>query len=162
MEKDVKPSIYCLCENDKVIEYTENNNLTVNKMKTKLLKSALKFWQEIVLVVPIGLLLIEVSKWIMRSQTLDGADIFLVIWFLPLFSCLIGQFFWKNEALAVTLSVLLGLSSVVVILMGFYGVFNSPSYRTESIVMLVIGVISVIAVITMYRKYRPNINAGTL
>jgi len=128
----------------------------------KSLKSTLKYWQEIVLVVPIGLLLIEITNRVIRSQTMDGADIFMVIWFLPLLVCLVGQFFWKNEALAVTLSVLLGLSSVIVILMALWGINNSPSYRTESIIMLVIGLVGVIAVITMPRKYNPNINTDTL
>ena len=122
----------------------------------KSLKSTLKFWQEIVLVAPIGLLLIEITKNRMLQQTMDGADIFMLIWFLPLLVCLIGQFFWKNEVLAITLSALLGLSSVIVILMALWGISNSPSYRTESIVMLIIGLVSVIAVITMPRKYISN------
>ena len=125
-------------------------------MTKNLLKSVPKFWQEIVFVVPIGLLLIEITKWVMRSQTMDGAAIFMAIWFVPLFICLIGQFFWKNEALAATLSVLLGLSSVIAILMAFYGIFNSPSYRTESIAMLIIGVVCVIAAIKMFAKYDPK------
>jgi len=130
----------------------------------KSLKTALKFWQEIVLLVPIGLLLIEITTRAMRSQTMDGADIFMVIWFLPLFVCLIGQFFWKNEGLALTLSVLLGLTSVIVILMGLWGINNNniPLYWTQSVIMFVIGVVWVIAVITMPRKYNPNINAGIL
>ena len=128
----------------------------------KSLKSSLKFWQEIVLSVPIGLLLIEITSRVIRSQTMDGADIFMVIWFLPLLACLVGQFFWKNEALAVTLSALLGLSAVIVILMGLWGINNSPSYRTESIMTFVIGLVGVIAVITMPRKYNSNINTNTL
>jgi FtsH-binding integral membrane protein len=131
-------------------------------MKNKSLKSVLKFWQEIVLAVPIGLLLIEITKNRMLRLTMDGADIFMVLWFLPLLVCLVGQFFWKKEAVAETLSVFLGVSAVIVILMALWGISNSPSYRTESIAMLVIGVVSVIAVITMPRKYNPNINAGTL
>jgi len=118
--------------------------------------STLKFWQEIVFVVPIGLLFIELTKWVMRSQAMDGWDIFLVIWMLPLFVCLIGQFFWKNQTLAIILSVLLGLSSVTVIFMALYGIFNSPSYRTESIAMLIIGVVLVIAAFKMPAKYDPN------
>jgi len=86
----------------------------------------------------------------------------MVIWFLPLLVCLVGQFFWKNEVLAVSLSILLGISSVIVILMALWGISNSPSYRMECIAMLVIGVVLVIAVITMPRKYNTNINAGTL
>jgi len=128
----------------------------------KSLKSSLKFWQEIVLAVPIGLLLIEITSRVIRSQTMDGADIFMVIWFLPLLVCLVGQFFWKNEALAVTLSALLGLSAVIVILMGLWGINNSPSYRTESIMTFVIGLVGVIAVITMPRKYNSNINTNNL
>jgi len=128
----------------------------------KSLKSSLKFWQEIVLAVPIGLLLIEITSRVIRSQTMDGADIFMVIWFLPLLVCLVGQFFWKNEALAVTLSALLGLSAFIVILMGLWGINNSPSYRTESIMTFVIGLVGVIAVITMPRKYNSNINTNNL
>jgi len=128
----------------------------------KSLKSVLKFWQEIVFIISIGLLLIELTKWVIRSQTMDGWDIFMVMWLLPLFVCLIGQFFWKNLALALWLSVLLGLSSVIVILMAIWGISNSPSYSTESFAMLIIGLISVIAVITMPRKYISNIDAGTL
>ena len=130
----------------------------------KSLKSVLKCWQEIVLVVPIGLLLIEITNRVIRSQTMDGWDIFMVIWFLPLLVCLVGQFFWKNEGLAFTLSTLLGLTSVVVILMGLWGINNNniPLYKIQSIIMFVIGVVWVIAVITMPRKYNPNINVRTL
>ena len=125
-------------------------------MTKRLLKSALKFWQEIVFGVSIGLLLIEITKWVMRSQTMDNVEIFLVCWMLPLFICLVGQFFWKNKTLAVTLSVLLGLSSVIVIFMALYGIFNSPSYRTGCIVMLIIGVVLVIAAFKMPAKYDPS------
>ena len=133
-------------------------------MKNKSLKSVLKYWQEIVFIVPIGLLLIEIIKWIMRSQTMGGAEILLAFWFLPLLVCLVGQFFWKNEGLALTLSVLLGLTSVIIILMGLWGIKNNdiPLYRTQSIIMFVIGVVWVIAVITMPRKYNPNINTDIL
>ena len=131
-------------------------------MKNKTIKSALKFWQEIVLIIPIILLFIEITKWVIRSQTIDGWDIFMIIWLLPLLICLIGQFFWKSEAVAEVLSVFLGISSVAVIFMGLYGIFNSPSYRTVSILTFIIGVVSVIAVITMPRKYNPNINADIL
>ena len=131
-------------------------------MKNKSLKSVLKFWQEIVFVVSIGLLFIEITTWTMRSQTMDGADIFLVFLFVPLLICLIGQFFWKNKVLAVALSALLGLSSVIVIFMALYGISNSPSYRAESIAMLFLGLVSIIAAITMSRKYNSTTKADTL
>ena len=125
-------------------------------MKNQSLKTALTFWQEIVFSVSIGLLLIEITKWVMISQTMDVWDILPVCFLLPLFICLIGQFFWKNETLSLTLSILLGISSVIVIFMALYGLRNSLSYRTESFVMLVIGLVCVIASITMSRKYNSN------
>ena len=131
-------------------------------MKNKSL-SALKFWQEIVLIVPIVLLFSEIIKnRVILTQTIDGWDIFMIIWLLPLLVCLVGQFFWKNETVAVVLSVPLGLSAVAVIFMGLWGIKNSPSFRTESILLFIIGVVSVIAVISMHRKYHSNINAGAL
>jgi len=128
----------------------------------KSLKSVLKFWQEIILVVPTGYFLIEIAKYVMRSQTVDVWVILLASWLLPLFICLIIQLFRKSEALAVTLSVLLGLSSVIVILLAIIGLVYSPSYNHQHISMFIIGVISVFAVITMPRKYNSNINADTL
>lgn len=122
----------------------------------KSLKSVREFWQEIVFVASIGLLLIEITKWVIRSQSMDGGDIFLVFWMLPLFACLIGQFFWKKKTLAIILSVPLGLSSVVTFFMALYGIFNSPSYRTESSAMLIIGVVLVLAAFTMPFKYESN------
>jgi hypothetical protein len=127
----------------------------------KSLKSALKFWQETVFAVSIGLLLIEIAKWVIHSQTMDGWDIFLVCWMLPVLICLIGQLFWKNEALAFGLSPLLVLSSVIVILMALYGIFNSPPYRTESVAMLIWGLLLLFAAITMPQKFNSNINTGT-
>jgi FtsH-binding integral membrane protein len=131
-------------------------------MKNKSLKSVLKFWQEIVLAVPIGFFLIEMTKYVMRSQTMDVWIILLAIWLLPLLVCLVVQFFRKSEALAVTLSVLLGLSSVIVIILALVGIFYSPTYMAQHIPMLIIGVVCVIAAITMSRKYHSDIIEGTL
>lgn len=119
----------------------------------RILKLALKFWQEIVFVVAIGLLFAEMTKWVIQSQTIDGWDIFLICSLFPLFIFLIGQFFWKNKTVAIWLSVLLGLSSVITILMALWGFVNSPSYRIESMVMLVIGGFLLFSAITMTRKY---------
>ena len=119
----------------------------------KLLKTARRFWQEIVFIVSIGLLLLEIAGKAVRAQSMDGWDAFLVCWTLPLFVCLIGQYFWKKKALAILLSVPLGLSSVTAIFMALYGIFNSPSYRTESLLMLIIGFVLVIAAFKMSFKY---------
>ena len=125
-------------------------------MITVLFKKALKFWREIVIAVAIGLFLIVLTKGVMQSQAMDGWDIFLVCWFAPLFLCLIGQFFWKNDVLAVFLSVFFGFSSLIVILLALIGIFYSPSYISQHIPMLIIGIACVIAAFKMFAKYAPK------
>ena len=129
-------------------------------MKTKSLKSVLKFWQEIVFIIPIGFGLTALTKAVIFGYTMDAWDIFLVCFFVPLLFCLIGQFFWKNEALAVCLSVLLGLSSFVVILMALYGISTTSikMIMIQSIIMLIWGIIGIVAAITMPLKneYQPD------
>jgi hypothetical protein len=123
----------------------------------KSLKSALKFWQEIVFVVSIGLLLIEITKWVMLSQTMDGWDIFLVCSMLPLLVCLIGQLFWKNKALAIVLSCLLVLSSVIFILMSLYFIGTTSTKMIQAIAMFILGLFLLFAAVTMSRKFNSNI-----
>ena len=120
-------------------------------MRIKSLKSVLKFWQEIVFIVPIGFGLTALAKEVILGYTMDGCDIFLVCFFAPLLICLIGQFFWKSEALAICLSVLLGASSFVVILMALYGIGTTSIkiIMIQSITMLIWGIIMLVAAITM-------------
>jgi len=129
-------------------------------MKNQSLKSVLKFWQEIVFVVPIVFGLTALVKAVILGYTMDGADIFLVCWFVPLLICLIGQFFWKSEGLAICLSVLLGISSFVVILMALYGISTTSIklIMIQSITMLIWGIIGIFAAITMPKKneYLPD------
>ena len=117
------------------------------------LKSALKFWHELVFVIPIGGILIENARWVILSKTLDRWDIFVLSALSFLLVFIIGQFFWKHKTLAVILAVLLGISSVLVVFMALYGIFNSPSFRTESMAMLIIGVILISATFKMASKY---------
>jgi FtsH-binding integral membrane protein len=130
----------------------------------KSLKSMLKIWQEIALILPIVFGLTLLAKAVMLGYTMDGADIFLVCFFVPLLICLIGQFFWKNKGLAICLSVLLGISSFVVILMALYGISTTSieTIMTQSIIMLIWGIIGVVAAITMPKKYFPNNTLVTL
>jgi type IV secretory pathway TraG/TraD family ATPase VirD4 len=125
----------------------------------KLLKLALKFWQEIVFIIPIGFGLSALTKAVLQGYTMDGADIFLVCFFAPLLICLLGQFFWKSEGLAISLSVLLGISSFVVILMALYGISTTSIklIMTQSIIMLIWGIIGIVAAISMAVK---NISAS--
>ena len=130
-------------------------------MKTKSLKSVLKFWQEIVFIVPIGFGLTALAKAVILGYTMDGSDIFLVCFFVPLLICLIGQFFWKSEVLAIYLSLLLGVSSLVVILMAMYGISTTSitMIMIQSITMLIWGIIMFVAAITMtlpINKFAPD------
>ena len=133
-------------------------------MKIKSLKSVLKFWQEIVFIIPIGLMLTALAKAVIHGYTMDGADIFLVCFFAPLLICLIGQFFWKSEALAIFLSILLGISSLIVIWMALYGISTTSIklIMIQSITMLIWGIIMLVAAITMtapINKFAPD-NVG--
>ncbi len=56
-------------------------------MTIKSLKSVLRFWQEIVFVVPIGFGLTTLAKAVILGYAMDGWDIFLVCFFVPLFIC---------------------------------------------------------------------------
>lgn len=127
------------------------NHLKIQEMIIKSLKLALKFWQEIVFVVPIGFGLTALAKAAILGYDMDGWDIFLVCLFMPLLISLIGQFFWKSRALASVLSVFLGISSFAVILMAFYGINTTSIEMTmiQSIIMLIWGIIGVVAAITM-------------
>jgi len=120
-------------------------------MKSKLLKSVLKFWQEIVFVIPIGFGLTALTIAIILGYTMDKWDILFVCWFVPLLICLIGQFFWKSEGLAICLSVPLGLSSLVVIFMALYGISTTSItlIMKQSIIMLIWGLFGVFSAITM-------------
>lgn len=129
-------------------------------MTAKSLKSVLKFWQEIVFVVPIGFGLTALAITVMLGYTMDGWDILLVCFFVPLLICLICQFFWKSGVLSSILSVLLGISSFIVILMALYGI-STTSIETimiQSIIMLIGGITGVVAAITMSasNKFAPN------
>jgi len=120
-------------------------------MKMKSLQSALKFWQEIFFVVSMGFGLTAFAKAVILGYTMDGWDIFLVCWFVPILICLVSQFFWKSGGLAICLSVLLGLSSFVVILMGLYGVSTNgvTLYLIQSNILLIWGIIGFVAAISM-------------
>jgi hypothetical protein len=119
----------------------------------KSLKSTLTYWQEIVFTVSIGLLLLEITRSVMLQQTMDEWDIFLCLFFLPLFICLIGQFFWKNEVLGIILSILLGLSSVIFILMSLYFFSTTSTKMIQAVTMFIFGIFLLFASFTMPKKY---------
>ena len=131
-------------------------------MKIKSIKSSLKFWQEIVFVVSVGFVLFEKTKFVVLERTMNGWEIFLGCFFLPLLICLIGQFFWKSENIAMVLSVLLGTSSFVVVLKILYYISTTSTDILQEIAMLIGGIFLIISANTMPNKFEvaPDTNQG--
>jgi len=84
-------------------------------MKIKSLKSVLKFWQEIIFIIALGILVGGITMNISISFQYKINIVFYCL-FALLLICLIGQFYWKNLALALWLAVILGLGSAYMIL----------------------------------------------
>lgn len=126
----------------------------MRNMKTIELKSLLKYWQEIAFMVSIGLLLFEITRFNLTQNSIDGWDIALFSFFLPLFVCLIGQFYWNNKPLSKVLSLILSIGSFVLILMAFYFIGTTNSKLLQAILMLAFGIFLLFAGLTMTRKNR--------
>ena len=81
----------------------------------KLLKSALKLWQEMVFLIVLGILVVGITMNIPVAFKQVINIVFYGIFVLLLFG-LIGQFYWKNSYLALCLAVIFGLGSTYMIL----------------------------------------------
>ena len=81
----------------------------------KSLKSALKFWQEVIFIIGLGIWVGGITMNISMSFQY-GVNIVFYCLFVLLIVLLIGQFYWKNLALALWLAVILGLGSVWMVL----------------------------------------------
>jgi hypothetical protein len=81
----------------------------------QLFRSALKFWQEIIFIIGLGILIGGITMNISISFQY-GINIVFYCLFVLLIVCLIGQFYWENLALALWLAVILGLGSVWMVL----------------------------------------------
>ncbi|MDL2278307.1 hypothetical protein LJC57_06905 [Parabacteroides sp. OttesenSCG-928-G07] len=81
----------------------------------KTLKSTLYFWQEIIFVIMLGVLIGRITMNISISFQYKINIAFYCL-FVLLLACLIGQFYWKNSFLSLWLAVILGLGSVYMIL----------------------------------------------
>ena len=88
-------------------------------MKLGHLKTALKFWQEIVFIIAIGIIVFGMTINRKVSFQHEGNIIFYCI-FVLLLACLVGQFFWKSFALSLWLAVILGLGSMYMIIAIWY------------------------------------------
>jgi len=128
----------------------------------KSLKSALKFWQEIVFIVMTGLpLTVFIKDLIILGRTIDGTDILCLCFLIPVFLCLAGQFFWKNGTLSMCLAPLLFLYSLFWIFVSFampryidYDVPNPNNYLRP--VIFIGALFLIFAAITMPKKYYSN------
>lgn len=113
--------------------------------------TTIKFWQEIVFVIPVGIFLIDL--FIGHPEMFDEVfDIAIICFHLVLFICLVGQFFWKNRKVAIVLTPFLLLYS-------FFGVFVSYAmpkdnpYSHLRILILILALFFVVATISMLEKY---------
>jgi uncharacterized membrane protein YfcA len=127
-------------------------------MRNIKINAVLKFWQEIVFILFIGLLLYEITEYALLGQTIDRWDVFLICLLIPLFISLIGQFFWKKRTLANALSFLLGFGSIVFIFMALYSLALTSTKITQAISMLILGIFLFFAAITMPNKSIYNLN----
>ena len=84
-------------------------------MDIKSLKSVLKFWQEIIFIIALVVLVGGITMNISVSFQ-HKINIVFYCFFVFLLICLIGQLHWKNVALALWLAVILGLGSAYMIL----------------------------------------------
>ena len=134
----------------------------------KPLKFVLNFWQEIVFVVTIGLLLtVFIKDLIILRRAIDGTDILCLCFLIPVFLCLVGQFFWKNGTLSMCLAPLLFLYSLFWIFVSFampryidYDVPNPNNYLRP--VIFIGALFLIFAAITMPKKYYSNNAIDTL
>ena len=98
-------------------------------MKSEHLKTVLKFWQEIVFIIAIGIIVFGITMNMKVSFQHVGNIIFYCI-FVLLLVCLVGQFFWKNFALSLWLAVILGLGSMYMIIAILYDYKNGDYHGT--------------------------------
>jgi len=133
----------------------------------KSLKSVLKFWQEIVFMIPIGILMAVLLIDVFNGRLSDGLGIATTCLHVFLFICLAGQFFWKNGTLALCLTPLLILYSLFWIFVSYamprYIDYNVPNPNNYLRPVLLIGALFLIfAAITMSQKFFSSENNGNV
>lgn len=131
-------------------------------MRISSLKSLLKFWQEIVFIIGLGILIGGITMNISNSFQHTINIIFYSL-FVLLLSGLIGQFHWKNRILAVWLAVLLGLGSFYMILAAFSDLANMTTsdegYLNTVLAMLLFMGLTVVAFSMPFKYYKSANNA---
>ena len=126
------------------------------KMNWKSLKSALKFWQEIVFIIGLGVLVFGMAM----NAAVAFHQVFNIVSFcifVSLLICLIGQFYWKSLILALCLAVIFGLGSLYMTL-GWFVEFIPMTKAEESYAFAVFSLFLfmglTVTAITMPFKYK--------
>lgn len=120
-------------------------------------KSILNFWQEIIFIISIGIVLFNILQFNRTQNEFDAWDLLLLSITIPLFISLIGQLFWNNKILSTYLSILLIIASLIVVFMGVYYVGTTTSELLQAVTMLIIGIFLLLTAITMKRKQKSSI-----
>ena len=124
-------------------------------MEIKSLKPALKYWQEIVFIIPLGILIIVmVLQVFMRPTSMfdDGLGIATFCFLSLLFIFIFGQFFWKNEVLSYLLIMPSALYSLFWIFASYAMPKDNPNANLR-ILIFIYALLSLFAAFTMPLKY---------
>lgn len=112
------------------------------------------FWQELLYLISIVVLLLEILNYNISKNSIDNWDLVLVLLIFPLFISIITHLFWRNRIFSKIVSILFSIVSFIVILMAIYYVHNSTSKQLEAYSMLFFGIILLIAALSMNLKYK--------
>jgi hypothetical protein len=126
----------------------------------KALKSTLKFWQEIVFVIALGILIFGITMNISVAFK-QGVNIVFYCIFVFLLICLIGQFFWKSVTLSLWLAVILGFGSAYMILAALSDLAKmTPAEEgfTYTVFALFLSMGMTVVAISMPFKYLKTVN----
>ena len=129
-------------------------------MKTKSLKSALKFWQEIIFLIVLGFLIVGITMNISVAFKHIVNIVFYGI-FVLLLICLIGQLYWKSSNLAICLAVIFGLGSMYMILAALSDLVkmtNTDDGYIFTIFALFLSMGMTVIAISMPIKYLKSVN----
>ena len=124
---------------------------TGEQLKTSIIKQLKRNWQEIVFILAVGALLAEMTGYYLAHGSLDGWDIALFTFTLPIFICLIGQIWWHNRRVSIALSAILSAGSLIFILMAGYFIATTSSELPEAFSMLILGIFLLFSGVTMKR-----------
>lgn len=118
------------------------------------IKSILKFWQEILFVIAIGIMVFKTTMNITMAFQ-QVANIIFYFLFIILIICLIGQFYWKNRDLGLQLAFMLGFGSIWMFLAALSDMAKIKTIdgNLDLIFYLLLSIGLIIAAISMPFKY---------